>query len=116
MVTRGTAEHQNRPAHDVERAFVAFRIGDERGVHAEACAVDQGIDRARRVLQPSRDRGQLRTVAEVGADGLDLYARCGMQPGSDGLQPLWIASDEHEINTCLLYTSPSPRDGLLSRM
>ena len=22
----------------------------------------------------------------------------------------------HEIETCLLYTSPSPRDGLLSRM
>ena len=27
-------------------------------------------------------------------------------------QSRWIARDE----TCLLYTSPSPRDGLLSRM
>ena len=25
-------------------------------------------------------------------------------------------SDQEDINTCLLYTSPSPRDGLLSRM
>ena len=28
--------------------------------------------------------------------------------------PLYIG--EEEIYTCLLYTSPSPRDGLLSRM
>ena len=24
--------------------------------------------------------------------------------------------DKYKLNTCLLYTSPSPRDGLLSRM
>ena len=28
----------------------------------------------------------------------------------------WIAKRADEINFCLLYTSPSPRDGLLSRM
>ena len=28
----------------------------------------------------------------------------------------WIESKEHDLGTCLLYTSPSPRDGLLSRM
>ena len=27
-----------------------------------------------------------------------------------------IAKRATQINTCLLYTSPSPRDGLLSRM
>ena len=27
-----------------------------------------------------------------------------------------ISVDEFEPKTCLLYTSPSPRDGLLSRM
>ena len=27
-----------------------------------------------------------------------------------------IRADLHDENTCLLYTSPSPRDGLLSRM
>ena len=28
--------------------------------------------------------------------------------------PLWVDIDENHV--CLLYTSPSPRDGLLSRM
>ena len=32
---------------------------------------------------------------------------------TDGTEPAKIAN---EFNTCLLYTSPSPRDGLLSRM
>ena len=27
-----------------------------------------------------------------------------------------IANAVNQLNTCLLYTSPSPRDGLLSRM
>ena len=27
-----------------------------------------------------------------------------------------LIADYHRPNTCLLYTSPSPRDGLLSRM
>ena len=27
-----------------------------------------------------------------------------------------VTSDSHPFYTCLLYTSPSPRDGLLSRM
>ena len=31
-------------------------------------------------------------------------------------QPAVQGSDKQESNSCLLYTSPSPRDGLLSRM
>ena len=31
------------------------------------------------------------------------------------LLPL-LAAQRHRIDSCLLYTSPSPRDGLLSRM
>ena len=31
-------------------------------------------------------------------------------------QGRWISVGRLDINTCLLYTSPSPRDGLLSRM
>ena len=27
-----------------------------------------------------------------------------------------VVVDAHDYHTCLLYTSPSPRDGLLSRM
>ena len=42
-------------------------------------------------------------------------------PGESGLQLLQQAKAQHPglpviIMTCLLYTSPSPRDGLLSRM
>ena len=29
---------------------------------------------------------------------------------------MWKIHDKNSVNTCLLYTSPSPRDGLLSRM
>ena len=46
----------------------------------------------------------LETVAEAGYDGVDLDAE------PDRIDP-------QEFNkVCLLYTSPSPRDGLLSRM
>ena len=31
-----------------------------------------------------------------------------------GKMPLWLAPEQ--VVVCLLYTSPSPRDGLLSRM
>ena len=31
-------------------------------------------------------------------------------------EELLLTKDEREVVTCLLYTSPSPRDGLLSRM
>ena len=36
----------------------------------------------------------------------------------DGIRykPLEYIADGEEVNICLLYTSPSPRDGLLSRM
>ena len=35
---------------------------------------------------------------------------------TDGLTPLEWAIDAARPEICLLYTSPSPRDGLLSRM
>ena len=34
----------------------------------------------------------------------------------DSLQAMGINPLDHDIRFCLLYTSPSPRDGLLSRM
>ena len=37
-------------------------------------------------------------------------------PPSSETPPGWIYYDGDEFNGCLLYTSPSPRDGLLSRM
>ena len=39
---------------------------------------------------------------------------CGV--GKSGLIASKIAATLSSVGTCLLYTSPSPRDGLLSRM
>ena len=33
-----------------------------------------------------------------------------------GIDDICVATDDARIADCLLYTSPSPRDGLLSRM
>ena len=43
-------------------------------------------------------------------EGLRLAGRGVRRPD------LTIATVDHNTPTCLLYTSPSPRDGLLSRM
>ena len=39
-----------------------------------------------------------------------IEIKCDIEPS------VFIHSDEHLLQACLLYTSPSPRDGLLSRM
>ena len=48
--------------------------------------------------------------AEDGDFGLDAYEPLFFFP-----QEEWVG-DTHTYSVCLLYTSPSPRDGLLSRM
>ena len=37
-------------------------------------------------------------------------------PNYPDFSRFWQVCDKHQVNICLLYTSPSPRDGLLSRM
>ena len=57
--------------------------------------------------------------ADPGAIAPDFrfYYDCLMGPNARSvLQALKRMDGLPEINTCLLYTSPSPRDGLLSRM
>ena len=44
----------------------------------------------------------------------DAVAELGRMAAGAGMQV--IAVDPPSFKTCLLYTSPSPRDGLLSRM
>ena len=61
-----------------------------------------------------------------GTNPLGFLAALGVQVAfaSEGKQPrLWWSDDiiphavvDEEFGLCLLYTSPSPRDGLLSRM
>ena len=50
----------------------------------------------------------------VGA--LLLLKTPGPTPRFRGLRWIWAAGCEFYLWHCLLYTSPSPRDGLLSRM
>ena len=45
----------------------------------------------------------------------DLYTREKPKDGEGYVFKAWDIPTEHS-DTCLLYTSPSPRDGLLSRM
>ena len=49
------------------------------------------------------------------------FVRCGVSQGLPGFSNAdasgnWTGIDVDVCRACLLYTSPSPRDGLLSRM
>ena len=47
----------------------------------------------------------------------DRYIRLGMETQFEVYKNVLEKNSNSKINiTCLLYTSPSPRDGLLSRM
>src|SRR5665647_3482621 len=46
----------------------------------------------------------------------NLACLCKPYLEKDGNGIIIINTSSHSFNTCLLYTSPSPRDGLLSRM
>ena len=97
---------------------------------ANACAflelhIEQGpvlVAEGAQVAIPTTIRGNLRWP---GARCLGRYDHSGATPRDHrqdtvlaaaelvrALEAFWIAQEE----SCLLYTSPSPRDGLLSRM
>src|SRR5665647_1464552 len=74
-----------------------------------------------RLLRAPADASALRTLRTgivIAAVIAPLQIFAGDQHGLNTLahQPAKIAAMEALWNTCLLYTSPSPRDGLLSRM
>ena len=60
--------------------------------------------------------------AGLGTMGFGLPAAMGVKAAMPNEEVICIAGDAsvlmniQELGTCLLYTSPSPRDGLLSRM
>ena len=86
------------------------------------------------MTKPTRYHELLRTVSNAISDAkppvkedlskerpvVDIASTIHQKPmaqmkGSPGQIDVLIAED-NEVNHCLLYTSPSPRDGLLSRM
>ena len=68
-------------------------------------------DRAREITQAALDLFVTRGFAATKLD--DVARAAGV---SKGLPYLYFKSKEELFKACLLYTSPSPRDGLLSRM
>ena len=66
----------------------------------------------------SADYDQIREELLIKQKRLESYRKCAEQ--INGLVHPFNESDclaeQEEINTCLLYTSPSPRDATLSRM
>ena len=63
----------------------------------------------------------MRVLYDIGANKglytdtlIDKYDKCILVEANPELCK--YLQDKYSNNTCLLYTSPSPRDGLLSRM
>ena len=140
---RLTREHAER-AHELSKRLASVEAhvsettgGDGRGATTTTtfevtCGVASGDERAKRDAltsdaRTSGTRGVMETTTTFG-DGATLTARC-----SSARSEYLSSEDEHEsrvvtldklkysrtireANGCLLYTSPSPRDGLLSRM
>ena len=67
--------------------------GETKRRFAQLSAIMHGVKDLREVLQKARD-----------------------ELASGGQGTLLFIDEIHRFNNCLLYTSPSPRDGLLSRM
>ena len=55
-------------------------------------------------------------VAERRQQGLRTPGLAVILVGSDPASQVYVSHKRKDCEDCLLYTSPSPRDGLLSRM
>ena len=87
-----------------------------KGKFFEKYLADQeSYEESKRILQEAADRG---TRAHIASEELDrgntiAYETSGLTDEEYQLMTYYIAWHR---KFCLLYTSPSPRDGLLSRM
>ena len=67
-------------------------------------------------LNPNNDPGRITLIARYGNDRVEKYLpKLIKQVQNEGRSVVWSCDPMHG-NTCLLYTSPSPRDATLSRM
>ena len=68
-------------------------------------------------ISRSQMEQQIRGFATGGIfDAVDIFREDEKDPFAIPAMPPGIAPLPYAPNTCLLYTSPSPRDGLLPRM
>ena len=93
----------------------------QRGATAEACDDVKLNEEGQWVFQGGRAMwlGAGRDVAVHGAEAPAEGREAGKGQRVVDASPITSIAepvDEAEIDLCLLYTSPSPRDGLLSRM
>src|SRR5664279_393632 len=96
------ASSRPEPPVRVPRVFVQVIAGAIVVIIAVALV---GIVAARRLAEAEAVKDAAKTA--------DLLADTVVQPAlDDGI----ITGDPTALDSCLLYTSPSPRDGLLSRM
>jgi hypothetical protein len=68
----------------------------EGALAADAGVVDQEVDAG---ANPRLDRVQLRRVAHVGDDDVDLHAVGGLELGGQLLEAITPAGDHHEVRT-----------------
>jgi len=135
VAQRHLAQSQRRLGVSLERLSSGLKINrgsdDPAGLivserlRAEIAAVRQSIDNTSRAINViSTTEGALNEVAALLIDikGLTVEAANAGAFSDEEVEAnqLQIDSAIESItriaNTCLLYTSPSPRDGLLSRM
>ena len=106
-----------------EKDLPSPTVGKETETRQNATEVDLDIQRTQSItgevdLRTSHqlERGlksrHIQFLALGGAIGTGLFVGSGGILSTVGPAPLFMAY----LSICLLYTSPSPRDGLLSRM
>src|SRR5664279_1537701 len=80
------------------------------------CTASAGVIFSSATLDPESASGQTTNAPGAWSTNLsDPLSPLGVQSGGTFLNIPGSGFDLGEISICLLYTSPSPRDGLLSR-
>ena len=98
------------PMRDLEAVYGLSHDEIERVVHEQFRAYRATLrDDQRRLLERFELIDVARKVVGVGSVGTRAFI--ALLQGRDQHDPLFL-----QVKDCLLYTSPSPRDGLLSRM